>query len=164
MEIYGYKCVNKDKTNRYGITYELNKTYTIKDPNKNISFGNNGYGFHFCLNLEDTLRYFDAINNEVIIYLVKGFGDIIEYEDEYNGFYNMYVSSNMEFIKELTREEIINYALTLNSERIKRFISLFKLNDSEINLIKNKYNSLIINQYIEYYQYNNKEAFNTKSL
>ena len=27
-----------------------------------------------------------------------------------------------------------------------------------------KYNSFIINQYIDHYQYNNKEAFNTKSL
>ncbi len=62
----GYKCFNSDLTNRYGSKFEVGKTYHAKG---DIKFGNNGNGFHMCKNMEDTLRYFDAFNDNVLNYI-----------------------------------------------------------------------------------------------
>ena len=157
MEIIGYKCFNKDLTNRYGTRFEIGKVYKT---NGKISFGNDGNGFHFCKNIEDTFRYFPVDKEEISVCLVKGTGEIVVYEDEYNGYYDMYSSENIEIIKQLTRDEIIEIGLNLNSLRVCRFIQCFKLNNEEIELFKEKFfdNTRVI-QFIDYYQLNNKEAF-----
>lgn len=157
MELIGYKCFNEDMTNRYGLKLEVGKIYGV---NGEIKFGNDGNGYHFCKNMEDTFRYFDAMNNDVSICLVKGTGKIIEYEDDYNGYYDMYASENIEVLKRLTREEIIMYALNLNSISVCRFIQGFKLTDEEIELFKEKFskNNNVLS-YIDYYQLKNKDAF-----
>ena len=104
MQVIGYKCFNEDLTNRYGINFEIGKIYSTKGE---IKFGNVGNGFHFCKNIEDTFSYFDIFAQNVTVCIVREFGNIVEYEDEYNGYYNMYVSENIEILRELTREEII---------------------------------------------------------
>lgn len=144
-------------TNRYGKKFEVGKVYSIEG---DISFGNNGNGFHFCKNMEDTLRYFDATSDEVKICLVKGFGKFILEEDDYNGYYDMYSIENIEILKILSREEIIKIALGLNELRVCRFIQSFKLSNEEIELFKEKFkNNIRVNQYLEYYQIGNKDAF-----
>ena len=40
MEIIGYKCFNKDLTNRYNKTLEVGKIYTTSG---NVSFGSDGH-------------------------------------------------------------------------------------------------------------------------
>lgn len=155
--IYGYKCFNSDMTNRYGGKFELGKVYST---NGKVRFGNNGNGFHFCKNIEDTLRYFDAKDDEVKICVVRGFGEFVLEEDDYNGYYDMFSIENMEIVKILSREEIINIALNLNELRVCRFIQCFKLKDDEIELFKEKFNkNRIVHKYIEYYQIGNKDAF-----
>lgn len=155
--IIGYKCFDKGLINRYGIKFEVEKTYHI---NEEIIFGNHGNGFHVCTNLEDTLRYFDAMNDEVDIALVKCYGKMAKGEDDYYGYYDMYAVELMHIEKILTRKEIINYAIKLPEERLKRFISLFKLSKEEIILFKNKYNKKEqVLEYIKYYQENDKEVF-----
>lgn len=158
--VYGYKCFNKNLINRYGVKFEVGKTY---HSDKEIKFGNDGNGFHMCQNLEDTLRYFDAINDVFDICEVKGFGTIDEFEDDYNGFYNMYSCEYMTILKKLTREEIIAYALNLPEYRVNRFISLIKLSEIEKQKFYEKYqkNDLTI-KYLAYYQDNDKEVFNRK--
>ncbi|MBQ6285534.1 MAG: hypothetical protein IJK67_04420 [Bacilli bacterium] len=153
--VEGYKCFDKGLINRYGEKFEIGKTYHILDV---VKFGSKG--FHFCKHLEDTLRYFDAIKKEVDICLVQGWGCIDEYEDEYNGFYNMYSTEYLKLSKMLTREEILKYALDLPPYRLSRFISLFKLSEEEIQMIydKNTDNSYV-KKMILYYQYGNKNAF-----
>ena len=49
MEIIGYKCFNKDLTNRYGRKMNVGEKYTA---NGAVNFGNVGHGFHFCKNIE----------------------------------------------------------------------------------------------------------------
>jgi len=162
MEIIGYKCFNKDLTNRYKKQLEVGKIYTA---NGDVTFGNDGHGYHFCKNLEDTLRYFDGMNEEISICLVKGTGDIVEYEDDYNGYYDIYSSENIEILKELSREEIILYGLNLNEIRVCRFIQGFKLSNDEIELFKEKFakNTCVL-KLIEYYQLKNFDVFKTKTL
>ena len=156
----GYKCFDKGLVNRYGMIFEVGKIYHC---DKEIKFGNDGHGFHMCKNLEDTLRYFDAVDQEVDICKVKGFGEITEYEDDYNGFYDMYACEYMHIEKKLTREEIIAYGLRLYEPRINRFISLIRLSEEEKALFKEKFkNNTTTLNYISYYQDHDLLTFSRK--
>ena len=66
MEIKGYKAFNSNMTNRYGRPFDEGKSYTINTALR-VKFGNDGTGFHFCERLEDTLRYFPAMEEEIKI-------------------------------------------------------------------------------------------------
>lgn len=155
--MFGYKCFNKDMTNRYGQTFEVGKTYFIDGK---IKFGNNGHGFHMCERMEDTLRYFDAMQEEVNICFVLGSGEIVSYVDEYYGYYDMFAVSSLKIIKQLTREETILKGLLLNEVNVKRFISGYKLRPTEINIFKTKFcNDLSVLETIEYYQEEKLDAF-----
>ena len=159
--VYGYKCFDKGLVNRYGMVFEVGKTYHADGE---IIFGNDGNGFHMCTHLEDTLRYFDAMNNEVDICSVNCFGKYSEGSDDYNGYYYMYAFENMYIEKLLTREEIINYGLNLHEIRAKRFVSQYRLTPEEIKLFKAKYKySQSVLEAISYYQENNKDVY-TKIL
>ena len=154
-DIIGYKCFNEGLINRYGYQFSEGMTYHA---NNEIHYRKNG--FHMCVNLEDTLRYFDAFNENVDIALVRGFGNRCGYIDEYNDFYNIYAVENITILHVLTHEEIINYALNLDSVRLKRFISLYKLNPMEIDYFKNRFcNDERIILAIEYYQENKKDVY-----
>lgn len=147
MVVKGYKCFNEDFTNKYGMKFELGKIY-IADINTKVK------KFHLCKNLEDTFRYFDAINNNVRICEVIGSGNIVPYSEEYQGYYDMYSVSQLEIKKELTHDEIISYGLNLDSNKVKRFIVGFKLTEEEMikfaNKFKNEQSVLdIIASYIE---------------
>ena len=150
MQITGYKCFNEDLINRYGKKFEVGKIYRVENT---IKFGLDGNGYHLCKNMEDTLRYFDAINKNVDICEVIGSGETQEYYDDYYGYYNMYAASNLEIVKKLTREEIITIALELDAMRVIRFLALYKLNEDEINLFRRKfYNEPLVQDIISYYQ------------
>ena len=92
----GYKAFDENLINRYGIEFELEKEYTIDGE---IKFGSNG--FHFCTYLEDTLRYVDGTN--AVIAIVESLGDLQKYDDEYNGYYDMFVTNKIKIIKVLTK-------------------------------------------------------------
>lgn len=135
----GYKALNSDFTNRYGLKFEIGKLYKVQNE---IKFGTCGNGFHFCENFEDTLRYFDAIDDDIILTKVEATGKIVEYNDEYYGFYNMYCSEKIKVLEIIDRKEIIEMAKNLSSYygliRFTRFISLYKLTEEEqIYLINN---------------------------
>lgn len=156
--IEGYKCFNEGLINQYGIKFEVGKEYHA---NGDIQFHQNG--FHMCQNLEDTLRYFDAINGKVDITKVIGYGQICQYDDEYNGFYDMYAVEYLKIVQVLNHDEVIDYALKLYPERVKRFLSLYKLNSDEIILFKEKfYQDISVLMTIEYYQENNTKVYQKK--
>ena len=169
MEIYGYKCFNSNGTNRYGKRIEEGKIYTTSKP---IKYGNDGHGHHFCENLEDTFRFFVSddsnICEDVCICKVRGFGEIHEREDDRvveidDGYYGLYAAENLEIIKILTREEIIEYGLNLYPERAEKFVSGLKLSDDEIELFKERYkNSYRVLDAISYYQLNDKEVYSRR--
>ena len=66
-----------------------------------------------CLNLEDTLRYFDSFNSKILIAKVIGFGNY----DKYNEFFDMYSTEYMLM-------ETINYYQ--NSSRVNKSKLLIK--------------------------------------
>ena len=129
----GYKAFNKNLTNRYGKQFEIGKTYTTTGK---VIFGNNGNGFHFCTNVEDTLRYFDGVD-DIDITEVTSTGDVDIYNDEYNGYYDMYSAQNITIDRIIERKELVEMFLTtITSEpRVFRFIQHYKLTEEEIKNI-----------------------------
>lgn len=159
MEVKGYKAFNKGLTNRYGRKFEIGKQYSLDGK---ISFGNDGNGFHFCKNIEDTLRYFDGVDGEIEITEVIGSGEIVTNEDEYNGFYDMYSAQRIKINKKIERQEIVNMFLTTITiePRVVRFIQLFRLTEKEIEMFKLKYaGSIMVMDAIAYYQEGQKDVY-----
>ena len=148
MIIKGYKAFNSDKTNRYGQKFIEGQVY---HNNHDLKFGNNGHGFHMCTLLCDVFRYFDS---NAVVAKVIGFGNCVNYNDEYNGYYNMYAVSNLYIERFLTREEIINIMLNSSDFEIQKFLRTFTLTvkESELFLQKFENNKQLIN-FILYYQY-----------
>ena len=155
----GYKVFNKGLINTYGVKYEENKVYKLDTSNKKLKFGNHGYGFHFVKRLEDGLRYFDGMNEEIEIAKVKSLGNIVEAFDDYNEYYELYVTDKIYIEHVLTREEILEYAITLSSCGLERFVKGYKLTENEIDLIINKASNSDINKAIMYYQKNEKDVY-----
>ena len=94
--------------------------------------------------------------------MVEGSGIVFTYYDDYAEYYDMYVSSDIRILKELSREEIINSVLHKNIFSIQRLVSGYKLTDDEINIILENSDSRFIKPYVDYYQKNDKEAFQRK--
>ena len=150
MAIIGYKCFDKGLINKYGKKFSVGKIYIMPGA---IKFGINGNGFHMCKRIEDTFRYFECFENEVDVCLVKGSREIIEYSDDYYGYYDMYSVQKIEILKQLSREEIINEGLNMCDLRVKRFVSTLKLTEEEINLFKETFkDNLSVLDAIDYYQ------------
>lgn len=152
----GYKGFNAGLINRYGRKFEEGKAYSLDGE---ISFGNNGNGFHFCLNLCDVFRYFDP-NEGVEVAVVSTEDkdkDIVYYEDEYNGYYDMYVCRNLKIEKVLTREEVVDLILKSPSEGKIKFIRTSLLSLEECNKFIGSDNE--VNKALKYYQFGDKEIY-----
>lgn len=158
MSTYGFKAFDKNMKNRYGIEFEEGKTYqTDSDVSFGHTRGKKVNGYHFCKNLEDTLRYVDGINDDIKIAEVIGSGNIVIYNDEYYGYYDMYSAEIIDIIHILTREEIINKVLySKNEYAAERFIKGFKLTIEELEKFKTEYISSYRLQYFLNTQEKNK--------
>ena len=154
----GYKLLDVGLINEYGHKYEFNKTYELRGELKW-----NYNGFHFCTHIEDTLRYRNRNIDTFVIVEVLASGDIVDgssVENDYYGYESGYASSKMELIREVPRQELIEIVVnSKNIDRINRLILSIPLSEEEINYIKSKINNKLVEQYIEYYQYGNTNAF-----
>ena len=154
MEIRGFKAFNRDMTNRYNQVFEEGCKYNV---NGSLKFGIDGCGFHFCGRMEDTLRYYDGMNEDIKIASVIGSGEIVFSDDDYYGYYDMYASSSIFIEHVYTREEIISHFLAGKFFNLQRFLSGYRLMDDEILLFKEKFfQDKSIVDVISYYQENNK--------
>lgn len=152
----GYKAFDYDLVNRYGMKFDLNVEYSLSGE---LKFGNNGNGFHFCTNLEDTLRYVDGAN--AIIVMVEALGNLKQYDDEYNGYYDMFVTNKIKIIKVLTKEDILKYMFKLPEFRMIRLISsFFQFSEEDLQMLEMLYqNNDSIIKAIRYYQRNELDAY-----
>ena len=151
--IRGYKAYKKGLVNQFGEKHEVGKTYSTSD----VIYEKQG--LYFSPNLEDTLRYYNGLKEEIDIALVEGSGLVREYFDDYNET-SIIAATNLKVLKILTREEIIQYALRLNELRLCRFLAGFRLNEEEIKLFENQRE--IVKEYINYYQRGDEDAFTRK--
>ena len=150
----GFKAFDDDLINRYGQKFELEKEYIMDGE---IKFGSRG--FHFCTNLEDTLRYVDGTS--AIITIVESLGNLQKYDDEYNGYYDMFVTNKIKIIKVLTKDDILKYMFKLPEFRIIRLISsYFQFNEEDLQMLEMLYqNNDSIIKAIRYYQRNELDAY-----
>ena len=150
----GFKAFDDDLINRYGQKFELEKEYILDGE---IKFGSRG--FHFCTNLEDTLRYVDGTS--AIITIVESLGNLQKYDDEYNGYYDMFVTNKIKIIKVLTKEDILKYMFKLPEFRIIRLISLyFQFSEDDLQMLEMLYlNNDNVMKAIRYYQRNELDAY-----
>ena len=153
MIIAGYKSFALDGTNKYGKIMPVGHYHRDGE----IKFGIYGNGYHFAKYMEDTLRYSTMVERNCLVAEVIGSGTIIKSEDEYNGYDDLYVASDIEIVKYLEREEIINIALNLNSIKMQRFIRDFNLTLEEIALFEGKYFN--VDLAIDYYDRKIMEAY-----
>lgn len=137
------------------------KIYTLDITKRDISYGVNGYRYHFALRPEDCLRYFDTMNVKVDIACVESLGILKEYYDEYYGYYNLYVTNSILIKHVLTREEFISYMLNTNERGVERLIKGFKLNEEEIKMILERYPSDRLYKVVEYYQRRNCDIYSS---
>ncbi len=159
--IKGFKAFNKGLISNYNIDFKENTWFhTIGE----VVYRKNG--FHFCENMEDTLKYYPALHNDIDIARILGAGTIVKRSVEgysYDDF-DICIASDIKILDVMTREEIIEEMNShqYNIERMKRFISLYKLTDEEIEFLRQGFEAEILNRYVEYYQYGDKNAFERK--
>lgn len=156
MKIEGYKAFNKDYTNRYGLLFKKSQEYLSCGPLEFGILSNNG--FHMCKYLADVFRYFDSDN--CVVAKVLGSGNYKEYNDEYYGYYDMYVVEKIKIVKFLTRREIIDTIYQDNIFNIIKFLKTFKLNNQEkLNFLKIYEDNIEIIKHLLYYQFGQKDIF-----
>ena len=84
-------------------------------------------------------------------------------ENDYYGYETGYATDMFKITRIISREELIDIVLSSkNINRVIRLISSIQLTEYEINQITELYANNQIIQYINYYQYNDKEAFSLK--
>ena len=151
----GYKSFNSNFETFNNIKLEPNKTYELSE---NIKY--HKYGYHFAKRLEDTLRYVNGLEEEIIICPIKVLGKVDWYDDEYYGYYDLGCTNKIFISSPLTRENILEYAYKLPDYSLIRFIQGYKLTKEELEHIKEFYqnNKNIINN-IKYYQEKDIKVF-----
>lgn len=145
-KIVGYKAFYPGLVNKYGKKFCVGNRYVVDDRYKK-------HKIHFCKNLEDTLIYLRDIDIEICG--VVGYGEVINYCNSYYGVYDVYACDEIEIIKKVSRDEIINMFLNevYSLDRIVRFVSLYKLTNEEVMMFKEVYkNCSYIVDAICYYQ------------
>lgn len=159
----GYKAFYNNMQNRYGMDFEEGQTYSVEGP---LKFGVQGNGFHYARRLEDTLRYFPAMEEKIRIAEVTSLGEQVEYNDEYYGYYDLFATKTIRIDKFLTREEIVDMYLVMdNDDRVIRFVAGFKLTPDEIELFKLRFGDrLRVMQALSYYQEQDKDIYNRQKI
>lgn len=154
--MFGYKVFYKGLKDSFGNEYTLGKKYKLDGE---VKWSQNG--FHFCKRPEDTLRNFDDFNNELEIALIEASGNIVEYDDEYYGYYDMFASSEYKIIRVMSRDEIVRNVLTSrNILRQKRLLERMRLTESQLKHFKGL--SIELDDVISYYQYHDTEVYQRK--
>ena len=155
--VRGFKAFDSKMNNRYGKHFTEGGEYSVLGP---AVYGTHGNGYHFCKRLEDTLRYVDGMSDDIQIAEVVGYGDVRESFDNYYGYYNMYVASNIQILRVLSREEIISKGLNMPEYRSERFVKGYKLTDDEIDLFKGVFSDDDnVLRAIAYYQEGDEKAY-----
>lgn len=154
--MFGYKVFYKGLKDSFGNEHTLGKKYKLDEE---VKWSQNG--FHFCKRPEDTLRNFDDFNNELEIALIEASGNIVEYDDEYYGYYDMFASSEYKIIRVMSRDEIVRNVLTSrNILRQKRLLERMRLTESQLKHFKGL--SIELDDVISYYQYHDTEVYQRK--
>ena len=120
--IYGYKCFNSDMTNRYGKKFELGKVYSTDGK---VKFGNSGNGFHFCKNIEDTLRYFSLSDYLLRDKELSNLFTKQQYVEIINKFYKTVVDMNETYFYIDTYNDFLKYFKENDKKEYQRLLKKY---------------------------------------
>lgn len=152
----GYKVFYKGLVDRYGGKTSVGSVNKLSE---DIKWNNSG--FHFCSRPEDCLRYIDAFNREFDMTIINATGSLIKNEDEYYGYYDMYVTDEYTITSIMNREDMIREVVeSRNVFRVMRLVQSMKLTEEEISYILSVYPE--VSKDVDYYQYNKKDVFELK--
>lgn len=155
--IKGYKAVYKNGMDGAGKKFEVGKKYHCDDK---IAFTGDGDGIHFCARMEDSLRFVDGLSKDVKILEVEGSGTVVKDADSVYDYHDMYLVSDLEVKRELSREEIINHFLNSNELTTFRFLRSFKLGELEKEMFKLKFaDSTVVQDAIAYYHEGDQDIY-----
>ena len=163
MILRGYKAFNKDHTNRYGKPFLEGEIYKTEGP---LRFGNDGNGFHMAKNLSDVFRYFDAEHDNVSVARVTGFGNSVEFNDEYYGYYDMYAFEYLRVDHFMSRAEIIETMLRCKTPYLLvHFFQTFSLTEEEKTLFAREFrDNNEVMPHLLYYQYGYQDAYGKREI
>lgn len=128
--VHGYKSFNIGGTNVAGLVMPVGKYHYDKD------IIPTSQGFHFSAGLEDTLIFTDT--DEPLIAEVIGSNNVIEIKNIYPNSGIAYVTSDIEIVRYLTRDEILNYAFKLDDKRLINFLDRYNLSKDELDIFRMK--------------------------
>lgn len=155
--IKGYKAVYKNGVDGTGKKFEVGKKYHCDGK---ISFGSDESGIHFCERMEDALRFVDGMKKEVTILEVIGSGTVLKDADNVHDYDDMYLVSDLEVKKALSREEVLDHFLNSNEMTVFRFLRSFKLGELEKEIFKLKFaDSTIVQDAIAYYHEGDEDIY-----
>ena len=165
-EHFGYKAFDSNRKNQIGQLFEEGKIYTSEGELRPGMYDyKNMNGYHMSENIANVFRFFDSECDGITVAEVRGFGECLSFEDTYNEYFDMYVCQNLEILKFLSREEIIENIVTLNEFEIVKFLNTYKLNEEEKTLLSKQFkNNDIVYSALQYFQYNNKDVYQKRML
>lgn len=156
-EVKGYKAFNVDSTNRYGMPFTEGETYRVEGE---VSFGNDGNGFHMCKSLCDVFRYFKATEEDVLVAEVTGRGNYAHRDDNYYGYYDMYAFEEITIDKFLERDEVIDKILSSPPHEVIKFIVTCRVSDEEAVKIARKFrHNVEVIKALLFYHYRHSEIY-----
>lgn len=156
-EVKGYKAFNKDATNRYGKPFTEGETYHVDGE---IKFGNDGNGFHMCTALSDVFRYVNAVEDDVLVAEVTGRGQMVHFDDNYYGYYDMFACEEITIDKFLSRTEVIDRILNSPVHEVRKFLTTCRLSEEEKVQFARKFRDDIETiKYLLYHHFGCKEVF-----
>lgn len=160
--VRGYKSFLPDRKSIDGKIYQEGMEYRTNDFVR-VQKG----GYHFCTLLEDTLLWFQTTLAPLGVEIaeVTGSGIIDEADDKYCDMHwvmDTYASEKLKIERFLTREEIIDYGLSLQPYRRNRFLSRIALTFDEFLLFYEKLEDYEIDQ-LDFYHKSHLNLLNQDS-
>ena len=160
--VKGYKAFDGLRQNQYGVTFKAGEFYESDNPIvvPGMYDPDKMNGYHMSIWLGNVFRFFDIEKEGIEVATVNGFGNCRKFEDDYNGYYDMYVCENLLVKKFLLRDEYANIILKEPIFSIKNFIRTFPMNEDEKKIFMNKFEKDIdIRNALLYYQYGEKDIY-----
>ena len=160
-EHFGYKSFDGQRRNQMGVIFEEGKIYTAKG---NLRPGMYDYdhmnGYHMSEPLANVFRFFDSKAQGIEIAEVRGFGNCLKFDDEYNGYFDMYVCENLEVLRFMRRYEYVEKMLHQSEPDILKFISTFDMDEHEKRMFSYEFEgNKAVSKALAYYQYGDKEVY-----
>lgn len=113
-------------------------------------------GFIVYETIEDSLKSISQ-EDDIIIAFVKGIGESYKFNNDFYGYENVQIFDEIEFVREVTKEELAKRALSVNLFDLRKILISRRFPDVFLEELETK--SVGSKPFIDYYQRNIVDAF-----